>query len=92
MTPSCSFNSIEQAGNLKWMFSCFEKLSGMKINFHKNDLHTLHVEDNVANAFAQIFCCLIGAFPFKYLGVPLHYKNLRREDLQPVIDRIIKKI
>jgi hypothetical protein len=27
----------------------------------------------------------------KYLGVPLHYKKLRKEDLQPVIDKILKK-
>jgi hypothetical protein len=26
-----------------------------------------------------------------YLGVPLHYKKLRKEDLQPVVDKVIKK-
>jgi hypothetical protein len=25
------------------------------------------------------------------LAVPLHYKNLRKEDRQPVIDKVIKK-
>ena len=35
----------------------------------------------------------LGDFPFKYLGVPLHFKKkLRREYLQPIIDRIIKNI
>lgn len=72
------------------IFSCFEELSDMKINFHKSDLHTL--EDDVANAFAQIFCCKIEVLPFKQLGVPLHYKKLKREDPQPIIDRIIKII
>ena len=27
----------------------------------------------------------------KYLGVPLHHSRLRKEDLQPVIDKLIKK-
>jgi hypothetical protein len=27
-----------------------------------------------------------------YLGAPLHYKKLRKEDLQPVIDKVIKKV
>lgn len=35
---------------------------------------------------AQIFCCQLGSFPIKYLGVSLHYDKLRREDLQPIID------
>jgi hypothetical protein len=45
-----------------------------------------------SNLFAQVFCCPIGKFSFKYLGVPMHYGNLRREDIQPVIDKIIKGI
>jgi hypothetical protein len=34
----------------------------------------------------------IGAFLFRYLGVSLHYKKLRREDIQPIIDRILSRI
>jgi hypothetical protein len=34
----------------------------------------------------------VGNFPIKYLGIPLHYQKLRREDLQPLIDKIIKRI
>ena len=29
---------------------------------------------------------------FKYLGVPLHYAKLRREDIQPVVDKILKQV
>jgi hypothetical protein len=42
--------------------------------------------------FAKIFCCKIGSFPFKYLGVSLHHEKLKREDIQPVVDRIITRI
>jgi hypothetical protein len=34
----------------------------------------------------------VGALPFKYLGVPLHVEKLRRENLQPVIDKMLKKV
>ena len=74
-------DSVEYAKNLKWILTYFEKLSGLKINFHKSDLHTIHVYDAMSREFAQIFCCQFGEFPFKYLGVPLHFKKLRREDI-----------
>jgi hypothetical protein len=31
-------------------------------------------------------------FPLKYLGIPLHFDNLTREDIQPLVDKIMKKI
>jgi hypothetical protein len=42
--------------------------------------------------FSDIFGCPVGDFPIKYLGIPLHYQKLRREDLHPLIDKIIKRI
>ena len=40
---------------------------------------------------SQIFFCKHSSFPLKYLGVLLHVK-FRTEDLQPIIDKIIKRI
>jgi hypothetical protein len=59
----------------------------VKINYHKFDLMTINIDPSEARNFAQIFCCKIGSFPFKYLGVPLHFSKLRKEDLQPVIHK-----
>jgi hypothetical protein len=42
--------------------------------------------------YAKIFCCKLGFSPFKYLGVHLHYEKLKREDIQPIVDKIINKI
>jgi hypothetical protein len=85
-------NNLEKANNLKWLLVCFEQMSGMKINYDKSDLLTIGLEEDEANCFAQIFCCKKSEFPIKYLGVPLHFTKLRKEDLQPVIDKIIKRI
>lgn len=67
-------------------------MTGMKINYDKSDLLTIGVEEERVNELAKIFCCKIGDFPIKYLGVSLHFSKLRKEDLQPVIDKIIKRI
>uniref|UniRef100_A0A8I6WLN0 Reverse transcriptase domain-containing protein n=1 Tax=Hordeum vulgare subsp. vulgare TaxID=112509 RepID=A0A8I6WLN0_HORVV len=85
-------DSYDKARNFKWILSCFENLSGMKINFHKSNLITINMAEDRTRVFAQIFCCNLGSFPIKYLGAPLHYDKLRKEDLQPLIDRIIKGI
>jgi hypothetical protein len=42
--------------------------------------------------WAKIFGCPVGAFPIKYLGIPLHYTKLSMEDLQPLVGKIIKRI
>jgi hypothetical protein len=85
-------NDVSVARILKWFLSCFEQMSGMRINYHKSDLMTINVEPEDAKLFAQIFCCKLAGFPFKYLGVPLHYSKLSKEDLQPIIDKLIKRI
>jgi hypothetical protein len=60
---------------------CFEKLSRMKINYPKSDLTTINLDEDESANYAKIFYYKLGTFPFKYLGVPLHYQKLRREDI-----------
>jgi hypothetical protein len=70
----------------------YEQISGMRINFHKSELVPLNIEPSEAHRLAHVFSCPLGTFPIKYLGVPLHYENLNREDIQPLVDKILKKI
>jgi hypothetical protein len=70
----------------------FEKLSGMRINYHKSNLILINLEEEETQTYAKCFCCKIGKFPFTYLGVPLHHERLRREDIQPVVDKVMKRI
>lgn len=53
---------------------------------------TLGMPDEDSNTFTRLFCCKVRNFLFKYLGVPLHYAKLKREDIQPVVDKIIKRV
>jgi hypothetical protein len=78
---------------LKWTLTCFELLSGMRVNYHKSELVPINYEkEDEIQECAEVFGCPVGDFPIKYLGIPLHYLKLRREDLQPLVDKIIKRI
>jgi hypothetical protein len=60
---------------------CFEQISGMKINYHKSDMTSIGLDEEEILQMAQVLCCKMGSFPFKYLGVPLHHEKLKREDI-----------
>jgi hypothetical protein len=85
-------HDTRQACYLKWILVYFEKISWMKINYHKSDLTSINLDEDESNLYAQIFCYKLGQFPFTYLGVPLHYEKLRREDIQLIMDKIMKRI
>jgi hypothetical protein len=65
----------------------------MKINYYKSDMMNVQLldEDEIDNS-ARLFDYKIGSFLFKYLGVALHYSKLRREDIQPIMDKIVKRV
>ena len=85
-------NNLEKAGNLKLVLSCFEQISGMKINYSKSELIPIGMDLEEYSPFADILGCSVGNFPIKYLGIPLHHDKLRREDIQPLIDKIMKRM
>jgi hypothetical protein len=64
----------------------------MRINYNKSDPTPINLGEEEKQAYKKIFCCRLGSFPFKYLGVPLHYEKIRREGIQPIVDKIIKRI
>ena len=63
----------------------------MRINFHKCDLVPININEDDANIFAQILGCKLSEFPIKYLGAPLHHRKLKKSELQPTVDKIIKR-
>jgi hypothetical protein len=64
----------------------------MKINYSKSEFIPIGLEDSDIALYSNILGCAVGHFPIKYLGIPLHYEKLRREDIQPLIDKILKRI
>lgn len=74
--------------NLKHVIMWFEQISGMRVNFHKSELITMNVEQDIVHQVVRIFNCSVG----KYLVVSLHHSKLSREDIQLLVDKIFKRI
>jgi hypothetical protein len=85
-------NDPRVALNLRWILTCFEQISRMRVNFHKSELIPINMDVTETQPFLDIFQCVMGRFPVKYLGIRLHHDRLRRDDLQPLIENILKRI
>jgi hypothetical protein len=46
----------------------------------------------VENEYKQIFECELGTLPFKYLGIPIHFRKLKNGEWKPVEDRFEVKL
>src|SRR5512141_1681720 len=84
-------HDLQQAKNLKLILSVFEKLSGLKINFHKSELFCFGQAKECYEQYYDIFGCKFGTFPFKYLGIPMHFRKLSNKDWKLIEERIEKK-
>jgi len=80
------------AYNMRWILTHFEKMSGMCTNYHKSELIPMNLEEHKKQRISEVFRCPEGTFPIKDLWIPLHHQKLRRKDLQPLIDKILRRI
>lgn len=60
--------------------------------YTKSELIPVGLDADQTTPFLTAFGCTEGTFPIKYLGIPLHYDKLKKEDIQPLVDKIIKMI
>lgn len=52
----------------------------------------MNLSEEDTHRIAHLFGCPVGEFPIRYLSVPLHFEKLRREDVQPLVDKIVKRV
>jgi hypothetical protein len=50
------------------------------------------MEERDTHEISHVLNYPVGSFPNKYLGIPLHFEKLKREDLQPILDKLVKRI
>jgi hypothetical protein len=88
------FSSYDRSSlrNLKIVLMLFEKISGMRINFNKSEFIPINLENEEIHEISHILKCHVGTLPFKYLVVPIHFEKLKREELQLVVDKLIKRV
>jgi hypothetical protein len=85
-------HDLEKAMNMKLILCIFEQLSGLKINFHKSDVFCFGRAKDREDEYINLFGCAAGAFPFRYLGIPIHFRKLKNGEWKPVEDRFEKKL
>jgi retron-type reverse transcriptase len=85
-------HDLERARNLKLLLCAFEQLSGLKINYHKSEIFGYGEAKEVQEEYSNIFGCLCGSYPFKYLGIPMHHRKLSNNDWKIIEQRIEKKL
>ena len=74
------------------ILSLFEQLSGLKINFHKSEIFCFGKAKDHQDDYRSIFGCEVGELPFRYLGIPIHYRKLLNKEWKPVEDRFDRKL
>ena len=85
-------HDLEKAVNMKLILSLFEQLSGLKINFHKSEVFCFGKAKDHQDDYRSIFGCEVGELPFRYLGIPIHYRKLLNKEWKPVEDRFDRKL
>jgi hypothetical protein len=85
-------HDLEQAKNMKLLLTTLEQLSGLKINYHKCELFCFEEAKDHELQYEQLFGCKKGLYPFRYLGIPMHYRKLYNSDWKMIEERIEKKL
>jgi hypothetical protein len=67
-------------------------MSGLKINFHKNEIFCFGQAKDEEDQYERLFGCQVGLCPFRYLGIPMHYNKLNNKDWEHIEERIEKKL
>jgi len=80
-------HDLEQAKNLKLLLCAFELLSGLKINFQKSEIFCYGAAREMEHYYTSLFGCNIGDYPFRYLGIPMHHRQLLNSEWRKVEER-----
>lgn len=93
MTPSFFLqHDLAKAANLKLLLITFEQVSGLKINYHKSELFGFGLTEEEETLYLSLFRCQKGGFPFRYLGIPMHYRKLSNSDWKTIEIKFEKKL
>jgi hypothetical protein len=85
-------HDFEKAVNMKMLLCAFEQLSRLKINFHKSEVYCFGEAKTQEHQYAQLFGCRKGDYPFRYLGLPMHYRKLSMVDWNIMKNKFEKKL
>ena len=85
-------HDIEQTKIVKLFLSVFEQMSGLKIYFHKSETFCYGQAKEFEEEYIELFGCNAGQYPFRYLGIPMHHRQLLNNDWRKVEECFEKKL
>lgn len=78
--------------HLKDILQGFATSTGLVVNFHKSCIVPINLDQVKASSLANSFGCMVGTFPFTYLGLPMGLTKPQVKDYAPLICRIEKRV
>ena len=91
-TILCLEDDLEKAKNMKYLLYLFESMSGLKINFNKSEIIMVTEDLDKSKVYSEMFNCVIGSWPIKYLGVPVFGSRLHVMDWVPLDEKLVKRL
>jgi hypothetical protein len=71
------------------LLQLFEDASGLKTNVQKSNVLPIQCAEEDMACIQDLLPCEVIDFPCKYLGLPLTIRKLIKEQVQPIIDRVV---
>lgn len=78
--------------HLKFLLYCFEWMSGLKINYHKSEVHVMGVDQEEADRVANIFYCKLAQLPMNYLGILIGDRHIGMKAAENVLSKLNKRL
>lgn len=82
----------EEVGVVAQILDIFRQASGLIINRAKCAVYPIRCENVDLTEVITEFQCQTLSFACKYLGLPLHFKQPRRVDIQPLLDKMANRL
>ena len=74
------------------ILNLFGEATGLKTNLQKSNVLPIRCGATELAAMQNLLPCALTDFPCKYLGLPLCLKKLTKEQIQPIIGRIVDQL
>jgi hypothetical protein len=84
--------SMDEVLAARRLLDVFGEASGLKTNFTKSSLSPIRCNGINPQPLADELHCKLTNLPCTYLGLPLTVTRLTRNDLQPIIDKMLNKM
>ncbi|XP_048502962.1 uncharacterized protein LOC125498737 [Beta vulgaris subsp. vulgaris] len=87
-----SKGDIQSTLLLRRALKAFADTSGLEASQHKTTIYFGSVDEEIQNRIVQLTGFQRGDFPFKYLGIPITTKKLKKNDCDLIVDKMLRRI